>query len=715
MTEDDDAEPLTGHDKRWDPFFFHKYYLHIASPDSPIEFLSVNFERWKESVRHVLHIHCFDAANLHLFHDMMREYAPLYNIVVTYSRGDLTDEEAACLGVCSLRVKNKGADIGGKICLLHYLYTHNLDFDHVFFVHSKSDQQDFAAFLKPFQKRAQLVDMLFRASNGSLGAIFPDVHNIVYNEERNHGSVSKLDKYYMTDLLNYYGIPFTVPSPDKMNFFNGTNFLILHRRVIDFIFLGRTTTLYHALNENNSYDFLWHKILYQMPSDDVRANFATYQEEDHVGNPWEIQHPLRNGAVEHTFERVWSIILDYMGESFLCLPPTTLTEFFHIRWNAVYFPQFHNSEENNRFWGEGFTEWTLLAPYHSCVRLRGTDIRIMKPHPSIGYYSLDDDTFTYNRQKQMLRQYSLHGFVVYHYWFGNNYRVLRKMEDLILADDANDLPFCFSWANEPWTRNWDGSEEGVLIDQTYEEEGNEDHIRYLIQFFKKPNYMRDEHGSCIFYIYSLRHIHPFLERILQTWLPVLRAEKLTVKLIFNKNPDNFTDFVPQRQFLFLPLALTDAWETHFETDVIVDGATIDHIGFHYEIDYNHLIEVYKTTPVPRNMHLGLPLFWNNIIRKKRKPHLHTRNFSKENLRTMVLLTLSKIALRYTNKITPACIPKYSVRNDHLPQSPLLEWDFDDNVVNINAWNEWNEQAILEPDDVTGYTNLETLHEMISTV
>ena len=38
-------------------------------------------------------------------------------------------------------------------------------------------------------------------------------------------------------------------------------------------------------------------------------------------------------------------------------------------------------------------------------------------------------------------------------------------------------------------------------------------------------------------------------------------------------------------------------------------------------------------------------------------------------------------------------------------------NIDYSYININAWNEWNEQAVLEPNNIFGYQNLETIFKI----
>jgi lipopolysaccharide biosynthesis protein len=82
----------------------------------------------------------------------------------------------------------------------------------------------------------------------------------------------------------------------------------------------------------------------------------------------------------------------------------------------------------------------------------------------LGHYTLDC-TEPMQRQIAMARGAGLHGFVHYFYWFNGN-RMLEKPVDAMLADPTLDFPFALMWANENWTRRWDGSDDEVLISKT---------------------------------------------------------------------------------------------------------------------------------------------------------------------------------------------------------------------------------------------------------
>jgi len=165
-----------------------------------------------------------------------------------------------------------------------------------------------------------------------------------------------------------------------------------------------------------------------------------------------------------------------------------------LRLIAFHLPQFHPIPENDLWWGKGFTEWRnvgkaepLFAGHHQ-----------PQLPADLGFYDL---RLAESRvaQADLARRYGIHGFCHYHYWFHGKRLLERPVADM-LASGAPDFPFCLCWANEPWSRRWDGSDSEVLQPQHYSAEDDLAHIRWLVGPLADPRAIRI-HGRPVFMVY----------------------------------------------------------------------------------------------------------------------------------------------------------------------------------------------------------------------
>lgn len=161
---------------------------------------------------------------------------------------------------------------------------------------------------------------------------------------------------------------------------------------------------------------------------------------------------------------------------------------------AFYLPQFHPIPENDEWWGKGFTEWTNVT------RARPRFPDHYQPHlpADLGFYDLRLPEIR-EAQADLARAAGLTGFCYYHYWF-NGRRILERPFNEVLSSGTPKLPFCLCWANENWTRAWDGKNRDVLLAQEYGDSDDLEHVRALMPAFSDPRYIRVD-GRPLFLVY----------------------------------------------------------------------------------------------------------------------------------------------------------------------------------------------------------------------
>ncbi len=195
-----------------------------------------------------------------------------------------------------------------------------------------------------------------------------------------------------------------------------------------------------------------------------------------------------------------------------------------VRVVPFYLPQFHPIPENDRWWGTGFTEWINVAaakpvfPGHYQPKLP----------TETGFYDLRLRE-SVALQAGLARAAGVAGWMYYHYWFAGR-SVLDGPIQARLADDIQ-LPFCLMWANENWTRRWDGRDSEVLIGQRYEEVDSSKFLADILPILKDPRYLRIE-GRPLIAIYRPGQI-PNLKGVTAAWRELARRESIGELLLIS--------------------------------------------------------------------------------------------------------------------------------------------------------------------------------------
>jgi Glycosyltransferase WbsX len=339
-----------------------------------------------------------------------------------------------------------------------------------------------------------------------------------------------------------------------------------------------------------------------------------------------------------------------------------------VRLIAFYLPQFHPIPENDRWWGPGFTEWTNVT--------RGRPMFKGHYQPrrpgELGYYDLRVKEVRH-RQVELAKAYGIHGFCYYYYWFSGR-RLLQRPLDLMLAESELDFPFCVCWANENWTRRWDGAERDVLIEQKHLPDDPERFIRELIPVLKDPRYIT-VNGAPLVLIYRAPLI-PDVANVLRIWrrtaeeLGVPRLHVCALKSFgYGSGLEDGFDAMVE----FPPHSVADPDVTDKTPGVArqFKGKICS-----YPDLVSHSVRVRTGIGLP--VYRGVMTGWDNTARRGINGHIY-EGATPDHYEIWLRRLLS-----------------YTRRHHH----------GDHRLLFVNAWNEWAEGTYLEPDEKFGYRFLE---------
>src|SRR5574340_139142 len=183
-----------------------------------------------------------------------------------------------------------------------------------------------------------------------------------------------------------------------------------------------------------------------------------------------------------------------------------------MRLIAFYLPQYHPIPENDLWWGKGFTEWANVAKTRPLFRGHH------QPHlpADLRFYDLRLKEVR-EQQIDLAREYGIYGFCYYYYWFNGRRLLERPLMDM-LRDKKPDFPFCVCWANEPWTRNWDGKHSEILMPQGHTPESDERFILDLLPAFEVERYIRINGRPLL--LISRTELFPDIARTALVWKEV---------------------------------------------------------------------------------------------------------------------------------------------------------------------------------------------------
>ena len=346
-----------------------------------------------------------------------------------------------------------------------------------------------------------------------------------------------------------------------------------------------------------------------------------------------------------------------------------------VRKVAFYLPQFHPIPENDAWWGRGFTEWTNVT---RAKPLFEGHVQPQRPG-ELGYYDLRV-VETQRRQVELAHSYGIDAFCFHFYWFAGK-RLLERPIRQYLDDPTLDLPFCLCWANESWSRRWDGRADDILIEQQHSDADDLAFIEYVTQYFDDPRYVR-VNGRPLLVVYR-PGVLPDARATVARWRDryrSMRGEELLVAHTTAFDDDSPETYGCDAAIEFPPVRL-GASNPRVPPRLGEDAIASLTDERPHVFDGRFFVEESRRYSVPDHLLFrGVCPGWDNTARAGKDAY--------------ILWGTSPVGFQTW------------VRNALVETEERLSGD--ERLVFVNAWNEWAEGCHLEPDERHGYAHLEAL-------
>ncbi len=363
---------------------------------------------------------------------------------------------------------------------------------------------------------------------------------------------------------------------------------------------------------------------------------------------------------------------------------------------SFYLPQYHPIPENDAWWGKGFTEWISVAK----ARPRFKGHHQPQIPADMGFYDLRLEE-TRIAQASLAAQYGIFGFCYYHYWF-NGTMLLDRPFNEVLKSGKPDFPFCLCWANESWTRAWDGLDKEILIKQEYSTSDSIEHIKWLCNAFKDPRYIKLNNKPLLL-IYRTDNLPDPEERI-RTWRKITREQGFTdlylcsVRSNFNQMMEQTIiqsgfDAIVEFQPYYKDFPRSSLWIlsrlilSHYLNKIITGlqlQSRIPQFNENHILNYAKLADKAMARRHPKS-YMKFPCVtpsWDNSSRRKSATIIQNDDPEK-----------------FAEWLENACAKVTDNREE-------------EQIVFINAWNEWAEGCHLEPDARNGRRFLEAVKKTL---
>lgn len=345
---------------------------------------------------------------------------------------------------------------------------------------------------------------------------------------------------------------------------------------------------------------------------------------------------------------------------------------------AYYLTQFHPTDDNDKWWGKGVTEWNNVSRAvpqflgHYQPRLPG----------ELGFYDLRLKE-NILRQIELAEMYGIYAFCFYYYWFDGK-RLLEKPLDMFVKDLSITFPFCLCWANESWTKGFFGSSKEVIMEQNSSVESYKNFIIDVSSYLKSDKYFKIN-GKNVLLIYRPQDI-PDCQMVLQYWRKYCSENGIG------------------------DLYIIACWKSNQKLDFLSKGFD-SAAEFQAGAIEDYCEKVNNKKSFVNEDYYGAVYSYEDIVNKK----IYAKNFQKQKLYSSIMPMWDNTP-RKNNKgsmIFDSSNPiLYKTWLKDIIENNKQRNDLEENCIFINAWNEWGEGAYLEPDKKYGYAYLQATKEAI---
>ena len=347
---------------------------------------------------------------------------------------------------------------------------------------------------------------------------------------------------------------------------------------------------------------------------------------------------------------------------------------------ALYLPQFHAFKENDEWWGKGYTEWTAVR---GAKPLFTGHEQPREPFDGVYYDLSDPEALRLKIQAGLAKEYGIYGFVFYQYYF-TGHKLMERPLEILLDHPEIELKYCIDWANETWRRAWYDYDEEVLLQQTYGGETEwREHFKYLLDFFRDERYIRVDGKPmlCIYRTFDIKELSAMME-CFDRW--ARDAGFPGIYLVGGRTAgESDARDICGAYYYFEPgyslkHGLTPLQTFRYNLSVAFRQAAniiAKRSGLERRVPIDWIYDSILRRDYADNEYPGIIARWDNTPRRGNKGLVYAGASAEK---------FKKALCKLDQKLHK------------------------DSFVFINAWNEWGEGAMLEPDKAEGMAYLEAL-------